>query len=113
MALNMLGWAAAQQKSRQIWSGIACLESFFHGDAWRSPAREPLKRKALCPEIRSFLYTFLTRSDPFSNGAFTQPYGSVQHSNLGSLAMLDLLYIVLGLAVFAAFTFGIRAAERL
>jgi len=27
--------------------------------------------------------------------------------------MLDLLYIVLGLAVFVAFAFGIRAAERL
>ena len=59
------------------------------------------------------LYAFLTRSNPFSHGAFTQRYCSVQHSNLGSPAMLDLLYIVLCLAVFAAFAFGIRAAERL
>jgi hypothetical protein len=29
------------------------------------------------------------------------------------LSMLDLLYIFLGLVVFAAFAFGIRAAERL
>lgn len=61
----------------------------------------------------SFLYAFLTRSDFLSNGAFTQRYCSVRQSNLRSLAMLDLLYIVLGLAVFAAFAFGIRSAERL
>jgi hypothetical protein len=28
-------------------------------------------------------------------------------------SMLDLLYVSLGLAVFAAFAFGIRAADRL
>jgi hypothetical protein len=59
------------------------------------------------------LYAFLTQSGTISHGAFTQPYGSVRHSNQGSLAVLDLLYIVLGLAVFAAFAFGIRAADRL
>jgi hypothetical protein len=32
---------------------------------------------------------------------------------LKELSMLDLLYIFLGLAVFAAFAFGIRAADRL
>lgn len=65
-------------------------------------------RAGACP-----LYAFLMRSGTLSNGAFTQPYGSVRHSNLGSLAMLDLLYVVLCLAVFVAFAFGVRAAERL
>jgi hypothetical protein len=34
-------------------------------------------------------------------------------ATLGSLSMLDLLYIFLSLAVFAAFAVGIRAADRL
>jgi hypothetical protein len=34
-------------------------------------------------------------------------------THLKELSMLDLLYILIGLAVFVAFAIGIRAAERL
>ncbi|MBH0239066.1 hypothetical protein I5731_14655 [Methylobrevis sp. L22] len=59
------------------------------------------------------LYAFLTRSGPLSNGAFTRAHGSVRHGNQRSLVMLDLFYLALGLAVFVAFAFATRFAERL
>lgn len=59
------------------------------------------------------LYARLTRSGRLSYGAFTRARGTLRPSNIWSFVMLDLLYVLLGLAAFTAFVFGIRAAERL
>jgi hypothetical protein len=47
------------------------------------------------------------------NGAFT-PLGSrMPEFVIRRHTMLDLIYLALGLAVFAAFAFGVRVAERM
>jgi len=48
-----------------------------------------------------------------SHSAFTGPSRSLSGMFFGRPAMLDVLYLTLGLVVFVAFAFGIRAADRL
>jgi hypothetical protein len=47
------------------------------------------------------------------NGAFARPGSRVPDIVIRSHAMLDLIYLTLSLAVFAAFAFGVRAVERM
>jgi hypothetical protein len=47
------------------------------------------------------------------NGAFTRPSSRVPDIVIRRHTMLDLIYLALGLAVFAAFALGVRAAERM
>jgi hypothetical protein len=47
------------------------------------------------------------------NGAFTRLGSRVPDIVIRRHTMLDLIYLALGLAVFTAFAFGVRAAERM
>lgn len=48
-----------------------------------------------------------------SHSAFTGPSRRLSEMIFGRPAMIDVLYLTLGLVVFVAFAFGIRAADRL
>jgi hypothetical protein len=62
---------------------------------------------------RAVLYVVLTRLDRITNGFLTGPCGRLNEIVLGRPAMLDLIYLALGLAGFAAFALGVRAAGRM
>jgi hypothetical protein len=68
---------------------------------------------SLTPLKNPRLYAPFTRFDLISNGAFTRACRRLPETGVRRPNMLDLIYVALGLAVFAIFALGVRAAERM
>jgi hypothetical protein len=61
----------------------------------------------------ALVYAVFTRFVLIPNGAFTRPSSRVPDIVIRRHTMLDLIYLALSLAVFAAFAIAVRAAERM